>query len=788
MSASYMPHDLAPTPESLTSDSNTASKLPSRPKNRPEKWDQLKAAAIADKDNWRKWDALFKVLEDSWSTSASKEAANATHAATKAAFSMFLSRFPYSAQHWRQFSLLQYKMAGTDESVRCLKRAVDEYPQSVSLWVEYLSALTTVETPVLESDKDAQEPQDSTKEHQTSAEKGSKDAVEPSASTPNASQVPSTSKVQDKTPISSAQKASTHKHKLRAEFARAADAIGMNFNSDPFWNKYIEFESASAENGPSKDLLKVYLRLIRIPLYQYAQYYNEFTEISKSFSVSDILDPKDLPKYLEVFGKTQPDELSVIESRQLIDTFSYDVFSRTQAHVTKKWPFEAALTIQEFSMVDRAAIEAQTCEWRKYLDAEIDAFRTCSFDTERALQYALVVSLFERALVPNCGNADLWYKYIDFVEQNAPSPEVSLDTRTTIYKKAIFTFLPLEETKMREKYGQMLLREKSFDAANDFLFDTLRLYSGITGARIYVKTAYVHELTQIFTLWAESVPETEVIRALEGLVTNYFSRVDRYKKETGHRPGAGETSGQNSLASAEAAKKTNELKPTQTASVSKYLNDDGICVVAVHLLRLLQDDPEDTSAIRKFYNRYHVEAAFSRSVQFWRFFVEFEGYKHQNLVNLRAIVKYIKTATALPKMAVDAFLDIYYEVTCANLAQAASLSGKENYLDILVTISAEKSDDLHVNRAARARIAKNNYMVFDHKNSGPSQSEEDALMKMRSKHLSHPGVFVEAMPEITNPLMGGSWISLLDDTIVPPALPTFRNLDKAAAAIHYPDE
>ncbi|KAF8005056.1 hypothetical protein HF325_000513 [Metschnikowia pulcherrima] len=535
---------------------------------------------------------------------------------------------------------------------------------------------------------------------------------------------------------------------LRAEFARAADAIGLNFNADPFWNKYLEFEASIFPKSPSLQLLRVYLRLIRIPLYQYAQYYSQFAEISKSFKISEILSPDELPRYLQVFGKSLPEELSVVEQHQLIDTFSYDIFTNTQAQVTRKWPFEAALTFQEFSSADSDLIKKQTGEWIKYLDAEIDLYVSLTDTKGKDLQYELIVSLFERALVPNCGNNKLWLRYIAFLKNHAPSAEIFFAARNDLYRKAIFTFLPVTSSQIRKDYVSMLATEKSFDDANDFLLETVRLFSGITEARLYVKSAYLSDLTQKF------LSHLILIALIDTKKTPKAESKDAQIEQGAPR-----------------------LKSHHTNGVSKYLNDDGICIAAVHLLKLLQKAPENTSQIRKFYNKFHGEPTFSRSVQFWRFFVEFEGYAHRNLVNLRNVIEYIKTSTALPKLAVDAFLDIYYEITCANLAHAKLLLGKENYLDILVTINAEKSDDFFVNKSARARLAKHNYLLLDLK-PGPSLPKEDALMKLRLKHLPHPGVPVEQKPDLRTRLMDGEWISLLDDDIEPPLLPTFKHLEK----------
>ncbi|OBA23123.1 hypothetical protein METBIDRAFT_9429 [Metschnikowia bicuspidata var. bicuspidata NRRL YB-4993] len=747
---------------------------------RPEKWDQAKAAALADKDNWRKWDALFQQLEAAWTAAASKDAAAAAHEATKAAFSVFLLRFPYLAAHWRQYLLLLYRMGGVDASVACLKQAVAAHPRSVLLWVEYLAALQSVQ---------------GGRPDGAPARPDSSDAV-------------------------------------RAEFARAAAAVGMDFNADPFWDKYIAFEAAAGVPAPSPRLLEVYLRVLRVPLYQYAQYYSQFGEISRNYAAADILGEADRARYLEAFGKTLLEELSVVEQRQLVDTYCHDIFTQTQAHVARKWPYEAALA-QALALAEALApalglaeAVAPARDWAAYLAAESAVLEAMPAGSQRQLQYALVVSVYERALVAHCADGGLWARYADFVAEHAPSPQQSFQARDDIYRRAIHRFVPVAEPALRERYTRMLAAEQGFGAAAAFLGDALRTYAGVAGARLYGKDAYVHTLAQTLLLWAAHVPPADVVRALEGLVGAYFSGAARHKRDavtkaarddgtlaraakteqparTGSTPANSartETSpaqpARTETSPAQPARtetspanssKSEQLSPSHISAVSRCLNDDGVCVVAVHLLRLLRDEPAATERIRSFYNKHHAEHAFSRSVQFWRFFVDFEGAGHRNLANLRSVVRFVSSATALPKTAVDALLDIYYELTGANLAQAVSLLGKENYLDILLNIRMDKSDDLHVNRPAQRRLAMNNYLLPDPK-PAHAHAPADALMKLRARHAGHPGVFVDARPGMTHRIMDGPWVSLLDDKLEPPVFPTLRNVDKANAPINYPEE
>lgn len=694
-----------------------------QPKQKKEPWELAKSAALEDPNSLDKWDELFRALEQKWEQVAgSEDQKPAVSAAVTSSYEIFLSRFPFLTEYWKQFLIFQYKLSGVDESLKVLEKATKKHPQSVSLWCDYLSATLSV--------------------YNTSKEK-SEDGIE----------------------------------QIRRSFQKAAKLIGKNFNSDLFWDIYIDFELKNSHED-DLHLLELYLQLIHLPLYQYSKYYNQFMEICKNFPVSDIVTDQDtLKTYLSQFEKKSVAELSVVEQHQIIDTYVYDIFTKNQQKVNAKWEHESSLTAQEFSVrdIEKSAKELEI--WLRYIDFEID-----NRDRENKLQYELVLSLFERALVPNCFNAKMWQKYAVFVAenlkilQNGDSTVPQYASPESIYERAIFQFLPLDETKIREHYVRFLTESKKFDDANEFLLTSLQKYT----SAFYAKNAYIFALRQLTNLWLQIIESEKLQFILEGLVEGFFDRVDRYKKASTEK-------------SEEKSEKPDYEIPHATISkLSRLLNNEGICVVTVAYLQSLNKKPENSTKIRKFYNKFHKNSVFSHSVQFWKFFVDFEGVDHKNLVNLRMIVHHIKTATNLPKKAVDAFIDIYYEITCANLAQAVSLSHTENYLDILVSREAEKSTSLGPNKLARTRLAAHNHFIQDVENQTRKhlspQEKEKILMDMRLRQLPHPGIFVDQRPEVVNSVHKNGWVSLLDDNLEMPPHPIVKNADKANAPINYPDE
>lgn len=662
------------------------------------------------------WNELIRKSEDKYDNSGGQEDQRKKYSSsTSNVYRQLLSRFPFLAELWKQFLIFTYKANGLKESLAVLELATRKHPQSISIWVEYLTALTSAGDEFFPANR------------------------------------------------------------IDQEFSRAKTQIGYNFHSDPFWDLYISH--ASKKDDP-KDLLSLYLYLIHIPLYQYAKYYNQFVEMNKTFDVNEIVeDEKHLNKLLQAFGKTDVSELSALEKGQLIDEYANSIFVETQRQVNEKWPHESSLGFQDFQLSTQPDAEP----WLRYLTHELDSLKTLSDESQRVHHLRFISNLFERAIVPNCFNSQVWLKYCDFAEAY-----LSFDEAKGVYDRAVFNFVPLNEPEVRVKYEDFLMKREMFDVCNEYLLDLLRSFSGSTGYNIYSKAPYMHTLQQLVSLWNKHVASETLTGILENIISGFFDRVDRYKKEpTREQNGKDE--------------KQYELKQAFVTLLSKLLNQDGISVITVAYLKLLETAGEVVQ-IRQFFNKYFKEQAFSWSVQFWKFFVDFEGYNQVNLVNLRSIINIIKEKTALPQRAVEGFLEIYHEIVLKNLKTAILLKGPngEDLHDTLINLGLEKSRSLSTNKSAAKRMAAHNAHIKDledlkkSRNSSSHYSpslvdREKEFQKYVKSHVFHPGIFRE-LPEQTPPATEAKFISLLDDNVRVPEFPTFKNLDKANGPVHYPEE
>lgn len=97
--------------------------------------------------------------------------------------------------------------------------------------------------------------------------------------------------------------------------------------------------------------------------------------------------------------------------------------------------------------------------------------------------------MFERALIPNCFDEDLWLKYIKFIDGLGISDEKKCELERDIYIRANAKFIPLNQCKVRKLYAYFLLKQNDIDSAVEYLFDWMKLLSGTS--KQYFKSPYL---------------------------------------------------------------------------------------------------------------------------------------------------------------------------------------------------------------------------------------------------------------------------------------------------------
>ncbi|EFY93300.1 hypothetical protein J3459_013617 [Metarhizium acridum] len=190
---------------------------------------------------------------------------------------------------------------------------------------------------------------------------------------------------------------------VRDLFERGASLVGLDFLAHPFWDKYIEYE----ERQEAQDrIYAIHARVIRIPMHQYARYYERFRNLAHTRPLAEVVPADVLSRFqAEVEaesaaqgGGARPELEIERDIRAKIDAMYYEVFTATQQEVSKRWTYESEIKRPYFHVTELE--HSQLNNWRKYLD-----FEEAEGDFDRA------VSLYERCLVTCAFYDEFWFRY-----------------------------------------------------------------------------------------------------------------------------------------------------------------------------------------------------------------------------------------------------------------------------------------------------------------------------------------------------------------------------------------
>jgi pre-mRNA-processing factor 39 len=166
----------------------------------------------------------------------------------------------------------------------------------------------------------------------------------------------------------------THSFDFKRLFERAATNVGLDFMGHTFWDKYVAFEES--RNEQDHRLLPLLERIVRIPMHQYARYYEKWQQLCASLPPAQVVDAITLSHYeAEVRATPSPDgnvdkSSAEIEAgmKAKIEQANSAVYVKTQEETNKRWVFEAEIKRPYFHV--KPLDEAQLANWRKYLEFE----------------------------------------------------------------------------------------------------------------------------------------------------------------------------------------------------------------------------------------------------------------------------------------------------------------------------------------------------------------------------------------------------------------------------------
>lgn len=240
------------------------------------------------------WDSLIKLTENFLLI---KPLNNNFKDLIHRTFDELLSRFPLFFGYWKKYVSVEYQINGLESSISILSRSLDSFPNSLDLWLDYVSILIT------------------------------------------------NNNLEDENNVT----------KIRGIFEIGLENVGYQFLSHPFWDKYLEFENGLKiySNAYDKNLklLKIYLRAIVVPLHQYLKYLKAFALVRSNFNSQQLVaaDPE-LSTYISNSAPTFQ-KLKVTDQKAIVDRYYNAIFTKTASDVAARWKYESVFKPNFFNLV-----------------------------------------------------------------------------------------------------------------------------------------------------------------------------------------------------------------------------------------------------------------------------------------------------------------------------------------------------------------------------------------------------------------------------------------------------
>ncbi|RKP07227.1 hypothetical protein THASP1DRAFT_11406, partial [Thamnocephalis sphaerospora] len=343
------------------------------------------------------WEQLLHLAEsaDGGLDPATAPPENVRHVSE--AFDAFLAKYPLCYGYWRKYAELAAITRGAAGAEEVLARSVQAMPNAIELWMAYCAH-------VIKHD-------------------------------------------------------ARNEDRIRSLFEQGASAVGLDFMSHPFWDLYVEWETAGARMDCVFELLK---RIIRIPLYQYARYFER--------QARKLADPATLAA-IEAAVRDRPADAVNVEAskaadtrpmtieeqikagiRQGVDQLALDIHQKTQEATHQRWAFESGIKRPYFHVTALDTDELDN--WHRYLDFEEE-----NGDADR------IAALFERCLVACALYEDFWMRYARWTLANKDA-----DTACRVYERAEQCFIPLGQPSLwlahavlEEEQGKVALARSIYD-------------------------------------------------------------------------------------------------------------------------------------------------------------------------------------------------------------------------------------------------------------------------------------------------------------------------------------
>ncbi|KAJ3332763.1 ribosomal RNA processing protein [Blyttiomyces sp. JEL0837] len=304
----------------------------------PTDWEKYWGLVQANPEDFSSWEELIRTAESA-SGGLSKDWSEDAMVNLKMVYDHFLAKFPLCFGYWKKYADAELMVGGAEKCEAVYERGVSSIHNSIDLWSHFCSF---------------------------KAEHSNDDEA------------------------------------TRVIFERASAAVGYDFVSHTFWDKYIQFEET--HNHPERALV-ILERIIRIPLHQYVRFFEKYTQLAATRPITELLPEDELEKVQNearegAEGKTTSEIEADVRSK--IQGIKSAIYMQTHEAVVKRWVFESEIKRSYFHV--KPLDEPQLQAWRKYLDFE-----------EAEGEVNRVYALYERCLVPCAQYEEFWLRYIRFL-------------------------------------------------------------------------------------------------------------------------------------------------------------------------------------------------------------------------------------------------------------------------------------------------------------------------------------------------------------------------------------
>lgn len=633
-------------------------------------WISLQKEVESEPDDYSKWMKLIDEIEENVAQKTAEISSNTdAKKIMRSDFDKILNTYPYLTQIWKRYVTIEYTLNGLETSAKILDKAVKAFPQSLDLWLDFININITNK---LRSDDE-----------------------------------------------------------IRSLFRKASKLVGRQFMAHPFWDLYLDWEEKASGHN-SNQYLNIYLHVIWIPLYEYARYFEAFSDLRTSFTIKDLIPENtsnavlsDAMDKLNIVS-TKWDCLDDERSQALVDTYFENIFLRTQKGTNERWKYESAIT--RISFEPKAVSNEDFKVWTEYLD-----FEEADGDIDQT------ISLYERCLITECQYESVWMRYIRFLIQKTTDKEMILGC----FLNAVDRFLPKSALNIRymfSKYHELKLNDPK--KAESILLSVVKQ-----------NPAEYEPVGRIFRLiYRKSTEKDMIINDALSCVLN--SHLEFTKKES--------IPNQRKRRRMDAT--VMKLKSSEMEQLSHAISLKNCTQLVVEVGKIYWINrhliKETRETMIKFFNLHIMRS----SEPYWLFFLKFEMCEG-NVHNLTNIVNYIKFYSEMPITITNTILSEYTSYMLKN-SSTEKLSNISREL-IRNTLECDRESSTAMKHFLKARLDRD--------------LNEKAINKRLIAENGHASGVSEARPLISNQIDYELGISELGTA----PIPRFSQVERANTSVRF---